>query len=212
MADNASNYPGAVDTFTARAATMNLAARHGDDHDKLRDAVKKIEAELGTSPSSAYNTVAIRLNDMQNDIATNTASIVDLLGVVPTVWTNWSPTVGGLTQGNGSFSAAHYTVGEVTFCYYRFIMGTTSAVSGDLNIETPTAMFHAGATGGGYFRDVTDVRYPIRVESITTFNVVLRPLVTSGTFATTGTATSATVPFTWTDNDEIVAFFWYRPS
>lgn len=58
----ASAYPGALDTFaTNKADATTTPTDHPTHHNDLADAVNKIEAELGVTPSGAAATVAARL-------------------------------------------------------------------------------------------------------------------------------------------------------
>lgn len=132
---------------------------------------------------------------------------------LPTAWTTWSsPTVSGLTKGNGTETAAYLDRGVEVLCYYKFVLGSTSAVTGDLGITTPTSMITEGvfASGGSYFIDTGTASYQCHVLSVGTGGVQLRPVLVSGTYATVSTATSATIPFTWTTSDAIIAMFGYR--
>lgn len=58
-----SGYPGALDTFaTNKADGSSTPTDHPTHHNDLADAVNKIEAELGITPSGAFATVVARLN------------------------------------------------------------------------------------------------------------------------------------------------------
>lgn len=62
----ASAYPGGLDTFpTNRTNTTDMSTTHPTDHNDVNDAVNKIEAELGITPSAAYATVKERLDALQ---------------------------------------------------------------------------------------------------------------------------------------------------
>jgi hypothetical protein len=63
----ASVYPGSLDNFaTNRADATTMATTHKDDHNNANDAINKIEAELGTSPSGSSATVAARFAVIQD--------------------------------------------------------------------------------------------------------------------------------------------------
>ena len=62
----ATSYPTGLDTFTAIGATDEMndevgTRTHSEMHNDANDAIEAIEAELGTSPSGSYDTVAARL-------------------------------------------------------------------------------------------------------------------------------------------------------
>lgn len=63
----ASTYPDTLDAFaTNRANGTSMSTTHPDDHNNANDALNKIEAELGTTPSGAYATVKARLDAIQD--------------------------------------------------------------------------------------------------------------------------------------------------
>lgn len=58
----ASAYPGGLDNFpTTRADGTATPTNHPTDHNDANDAINKIEAELGITPSGPFSTVAARL-------------------------------------------------------------------------------------------------------------------------------------------------------
>ena len=73
----ASVYPSALDTLaTDKANETPTADDHKSHHNDLADAVNKVEAELGLSPSGAEATVSARLTGLDSTIATLPASVV----------------------------------------------------------------------------------------------------------------------------------------
>ncbi len=64
----ASVYPNALDALvTTKNDATGQQTDHAAHHNNLADAVNKIEAELGVTPSSAFETVAARLLDIETD-------------------------------------------------------------------------------------------------------------------------------------------------
>jgi hypothetical protein len=62
----ASAYPTGLDSLsTTKADATATLTDHKNHHNDLADAVNKIEAELGTSPSAAYADVTARLLAIQ---------------------------------------------------------------------------------------------------------------------------------------------------
>lgn len=51
--------------------------------------------------------------------------------------TAWDPAVTGITVGNGSEVAKYATIGDVVDWSYKFVLGTTSAVTSTVFIPTP---------------------------------------------------------------------------
>lgn len=65
MAKTTSDYPGAIDTFDNEAVDFNPGdAVPSSDFEKMMDAIKKIETELGTDPAGASADVATRLGNV----------------------------------------------------------------------------------------------------------------------------------------------------
>ncbi len=70
----ATDYPGGLDVFTAllsgnQSAPTAEGRRHRARHNDVEDAVEAIEAELGTDPSGAADTVAARLTALDVTVA-----------------------------------------------------------------------------------------------------------------------------------------------
>lgn len=82
----ASAYPGGLDSFVTNLANATATANtHPTHHNDLADAVNKIEAELGVTPSGAAATVVGRLDaadtavdDVEADIVTLQAEVAAL--------------------------------------------------------------------------------------------------------------------------------------
>jgi hypothetical protein len=74
----ASTYPTALDTFaTDKADSTVMATDHAAHHNSLADAINKIEAELGTSPSATYSTVTARLAFLDSRGSINLDAVLD---------------------------------------------------------------------------------------------------------------------------------------
>jgi hypothetical protein len=122
--------------------------------------------------------------------------------------TSWTPTISGVTVGNGTTQGRYWQVGSLVYFHMTFYLGSTSAVAGPITMPTPT---------GGISRNFQTVN-----ASIDDFGVGLRPLMasiysntiyvdaidSSGTYANKA-AISATVPFTWATNDGFTVSGFY---
>lgn len=88
----ASSYPNGLDSFaTNKTDVTGQAVDHPAHHNNLADAVNKIEAELGTTPSGSFATVRQRLEDIEADYqqesekgTPNGYASLDATGKVPT--------------------------------------------------------------------------------------------------------------------------------
>ena len=119
-----------------------------------------------------------------------------------------------LTQGNGTVEYANYRrvvdrmVGEVSF-----VLGSTSAVTGDLEITVPDGLsinptIGSGrqVTGRALFLDAGTALYDGVIFRSSDTAMRIRPLSASGSFSSQ-TTVNATVPFTWTTGDSLTLQF-----
>ena len=129
-----------------------------------------------------------------------------------TDWTSFTPAYTNLTVGNASNVGAYFVVGGFVYGHIYLAFGSTTSVSGHIQFNLPLTA--SNGTNGqnigqtkfsdsgvgvfiGYMNQLSTTRGEFYV-----FNA-------SGTY-TTQTAVTATVPMTWTTNDEIFSTFMYR--
>lgn len=141
------------------------------------------------SPSTSSPLSAARLQYMEDGIAA--------LGV----WVAYTPTLGNFTLGNGTMTARWTQIGKTVLFSVRIVLGSTSAVTGVIQIGTPVTAAAAGWQCIATLADTGTNFYYAFPLSVTTL-VELYVLNTAGTYATPSN-TSATVPFTWTSTDVI---------
>ena len=119
-------------------------------------------------------------------------------------FTSFTPTWTNLTVGNGTGVYKYQQIGKQIFAFYKFTLGSTSAIGTNPNVTLP--INPASGAGGflSYSAKLTD-------NGVGTFNgavdedtnkLYLASGVTSGSFLNGGTIT-ATSPFTWTTGDSI---------
>lgn len=122
----------------------------------------------------------------------------------------WTPSVSGLTTGNGTWVAYSWRANGIEYCIGRFTFGSTSAVTGALVVTLPsTALSSSVVEITGQFTDLSaSAEYPLSGRLVTTTTAVIGPTLTSGTYGSRST-TSATVPFTWATGDDILFTMWY---
>lgn len=130
------------------------------------------------------------------------------------VSTAYTPTLTNVTLGNGTVAGAYQRVGRYCVVGVHLGFGSTTSVSGLIGIGLPfTAStglttrsipnFALGDTGV-----TTYLSAGIVAESYT--KVDLYVVNAAGTYANIGTGTSATVPHTWGNTDEIYGTVIYR--
>jgi hypothetical protein len=123
-------------------------------------------------------------------------------------WTTFVPTWQNLTVGNGVYNYAKFKIiGKTVSVALRFTFGSTSEITGDLQINLPTAIrridVNTPGNLSGNFADGTTI-YPCVVSpsATTRERFLLRAMNTAGTYAVRA-GTTSTIPFTWAANDEI---------
>ena len=177
-------YPTSLDTFTNPTSTSLLTSPdHAQQHSDINDAVEALEAKVAIG-----NTV---------------------LGT----YTAYTPTFANLTVGNGTSSAMFSRVNNVVNYFGYFTLGSTSAVTGSVNITLPvTADAVYGTINGipmgdmNIFDTSASAWFKGDLFSIGSTTVArCRLWTTSGTAVVTNTNIGATAPMTWATGDQL---FW----
>lgn len=128
----------------------------------------------------------------------------------------YTPTLTGITVGNGTSSSRWSRVGSIVSVQGSFTFGSTSAVTGTVSVSLPVtaaAFYGTAATnydvGNSTFLDVGAQLYYGRVsaQASTTAFYLYRQVV-SGSAIVFG-ALSATLPHTWSTGDIISWTFTY---
>jgi hypothetical protein len=183
------NYPTSLDSFTNPSASSLLTSpSHAQQHADINDAMEAVQTKLAIG-----NTV----------IGTYTA---------------YTPTWIGVTVGNGTSNFKYARVNKLVHYVGVFTLGTTSAITGSVNISLPINASTLYSTlnfvpfGHCLFVDASTVLpYEATGIGITSINTArLRyKQIPSGT-AVVNSNISATVPFTWTTSDTITIDFTYE--
>jgi len=176
----ASTFPTSLDVFTNPLAANPLTApSHAQQHSDINDAVEALEAKVAIG-----NTV---------------------LGT----YTAFTPTFANVTVGNGTSGARFSRVNNVVNYYGYFALGTTSAVTGIVNIDLPVAARAIYGTINGlpmgdlsYYDSSIATWFKGEVFSIgSTTSVRTRVWTTSGTNLIANNSANTTLPFTWATGD-----------
>jgi hypothetical protein len=128
-------------------------------------------------------------------------------------WTAYTPTFTNLTTGNGTIDFRYAQVGKVVFVDGSFTLGSTSSISGYVEMTLPVTanrIKQAASLGVVTLRDAGTawyLGYVIDANSATAVEIIA--LNASGTYTTLGSL-SATVPFTWTTSDFFTVNFTYE--
>jgi|DEB0MinimDraft_6_1074348.scaffolds.fasta_scaffold124635_1 hypothetical protein len=125
-------------------------------------------------------------------------------------WTAYTPSTTGLTIGNGTLTGRYAQVNDLVFFNVSFVMGSTSAVTGNVSFSLPVTRVNTGVAGAnGYYAD-TGTSYDIpAVCNMGATAVNLRVMTANSTYVTTQLI-SATVPFTWANTDTMSVAGFYE--
>ena len=186
----ASTYPTSLDVFTNPLTTNPLTApSHAQQHSDINDAVEALEAKVAIG--------ATVLGTYINHSAAMTFP-------------------GGVTVGNGTKTAYYARVNNFVHFYGRFTLGTTSAITGPIQLGLPvncdaTMVSTGNPFGLVYYQDAsTGSLVPSDAISVGVANTVYTSVTnTAGTYATRTNA-GATVPFTWAVSDMFSWNLYYK--
>ena len=147
---------------------------------------------LQTYTSAAHNVIVGDIIDHETRIANGEAA-----------WTTWTPSLTGITTGNGTVTAKYLQIGKMVQFRFKFLLGSTSAISASPIITLPvTQATGSHLTAPVIFED-TGSAINLGVSQILSNNIYLYAVNSSTTYAQFAFV-SATVPFTWATNDSII--------
>lgn len=130
-------------------------------------------------------------------------------------WKSWTPTINGVTLGSGyTLSATYVQIGKTVVANFYFALGSTSAVTGDVNFSLPVNHANtnrSSAAGNATIIDASpNARYSGMCYPVSTPSYCyIRVFNASGTY-TTQTALTSAIPITFTTSDAIVATITYE--
>lgn len=180
-----------VDTFLMHQAVMRFASTSAADTALgANKAEGMVIYATGTDTLHAYNGAA------WIPFATALGSGTGYMGA----WTGYTPTFSNLTIGNGTTAFTWVQIGKTVHVRGRISFGSTTTVAGLIAISLPTT-----AVSSNFVANVTaragGADYALYAASTTT-TLSLSAIGTAGTYANR-VNTSATVPGTWTNADNI---------
>jgi hypothetical protein len=176
-----------------------------DDANAIQNAIVDAKGDL---IAATANDTPARLAVGANDLVLTAAS-GETTGLKYTgAWTSYTPTLTNLTLGNGNLDARYRQIGKMVDVYFRFALGSTSAVGTSPSFTLPVNGVSNSLIFNAYFQDfgtntfIGNLNYNGTSMTIFCANV-------AGTHPSFASVT-ATVPFTWTTNDFIHAIFSYE--
>lgn len=122
-------------------------------------------------------------------------------------WTTFTPTLTGVTQGNGTLVARYNQTGKTVIGNIKFTLGSTSSITGGITATLPNTANGIVSVVGNFVDNFVQ-GYPVGSETFSS-TVYLRALNASSTYAGY-TNTSSSVPFSWGTGDWFEFTFVYE--
>jgi hypothetical protein len=116
-------------------------------------------------------------------------------------WTTWTPTIGGITVGNGSVAGRYFQTGKTVVFSFRLVFGSTTSITSTPTMTLPVAPLTTQFFTTGEIEDSGATRYAVLGQVVgggTTCYLYVG--LTNGTYFN-GALISSSVPMTWTTND-----------
>lgn len=116
-------------------------------------------------------------------------------------WTTFTPTLGGITIGNGSREGRYMQIGKTIIFSMRLVFGSTTSITGTPTMDLPATAKTTQFFTTGEIEDSGTARYGILGQIVaSTVTVYLYVGNVTGTYLT-GSLISSSLPMTWTTND-----------
>lgn len=159
-----------------------------------------------------YPTSTDLVKDGALNIQTLAQDIDTSVGTGLLAWTAWTPTLSGMSLGNGTATFRYAKLGKTVHIRGLVTFGTTSTMTGPLDISLP---LNISSTGYGFAQALGNASYYSTLFYgclVFVGNLAyLRPVVynAAGTYATSADL-SATVPFTWNNGKTLMISATYE--
>jgi hypothetical protein len=178
-----------------------------DDTNAIQNSIVDAKGDLiAASAADTPARLAVGANDLLLTAASGETTGLKYTGA----WTSFTPTWSNVTLGNAVNSGKYCQIGKVVHVKANFKFGSTTSFTGAIAMGHPI-----GGTGAsqGYQTGVTildaGTNYYNGFTNVSTGSAEILIANVSGTYPSL-TQVNATVPFTWTTNDEIVLSYWYE--
>jgi hypothetical protein len=113
-----------------------------------------------------------------------------------------------LTVGNGTQTARYVQIDKLVIAQYKLVFGSTSAVTGAIEVTLPVTAANTSFAGTGLFIDGGASYYLSNITAISTTKFGMGAAYASPYVFTLNT--SSTVPFTWATTDTIQVTIIYE--
>jgi hypothetical protein len=124
-------------------------------------------------------------------------------------WTTFTPTLNGVTIGNGTVVARYQTIGKTVNVFYKLTFGSTTSVTGTPNLNTPTTAAQTQFIDGGSLMQDTGSAVYMGQVFYTAGAAYPQAMATNATYAST-VSLSSTIPHTWANTDILTIVFSYE--
>jgi hypothetical protein len=177
-----------------------------DDSNAIQNAIVDAKGDLiAATGADTPARLAVGANDLLLTAASGEATGLKYTGA----WTTFTPTWNNLTVGNAVQTAKYCQIGKVVFVKVAFKMGTTSSIGSFPQMNHPVGTTNAQGYQSNCLILDAGTAYWIGTLDVATNAVGMTIANVGGTYAQNALI-SATVPMTWTTNDEFQFSYWYE--
>jgi len=148
--------------------------------------------------SDAFKLGASAMRDLGNAIDTSTGN-----GLL--TWTPYTPTLSGMSLGNGTVTFRYAKIGKIVHIRGVVTFGTTSTMTGPVDISLPVSLSAVGYAFGQSFGNANYYSSLFYGTNVFVGNIAyLRPVVfNAASTYLTNSDLSATIPFTWNNGKQM---------
>lgn len=209
-----------AETFTNKTLTSPVISGGSIDN-----ATVTVDSIAGHTTSTIVTVAGVQLSN--GTIATSgsvTTASIAAGAVVPNSlvassgtgwsWQTWTPSLSNASLGNGTIDARYIQIGKLIYCRFRFTLGTSSSITGDMSITLPVTAVSAytsssqHAAGNIYMTPAGSAFYGIIQVSDTT-HAFIEAQLASGTYVALQ-ALSSSVPAVWAATNWMAGEFCYE--
>jgi len=185
-----------------------------DDSNAIQNAIVDAKGDLiGATAADTPARLAVGTNGQV--LTADSTAATGLKWATPSAggtFTSFTPTWNNVTVGNGTSTGAYTTVGDFVYGYASLTLGSTSSITGNVNLVFPVTFSAPDEHFQSFCRysDTGTAAYGgFGVAVLSTNSIYLTAGTASGTYLGEANVNS-TVPFTWVNTDKILVNFTYR--
>jgi hypothetical protein len=194
-------------------ADMDFTWVTTDDTNAIQNSIVDAKGDLiAASAADTPARLAVGANDTMlvgDSTAATGLSYKSAATLYP--WTTWTPTYGNFTVGNATVTARYQQIGKLVNVYFKLVWGSTTSFTSFPTFSLPVNAANTAYTAGNtYIQDTGTGSFAgaVYFDSATAFQLTI--FGTSGTYASNAFLSANTVPFTWTNTDQMIASFSYE--